>query len=177
MSVFKRINLIFICLLMGVEVVHAQAEEKIELLPEAKSFGGFLLDMTLMNLQAPPRFSDYKLQIPDASKDYSRIFRLDNSAMYTQGFSAGFVSESLFVGGVGGLSLWGWGSGPVNLQMGSFRLKNGLRIHTYGQYDKDGRKVYDPSSLPWERNDFKGVFELKSPNGAFGFRLEVQQRR
>ena len=62
-------------------------------------------------------------------------------------------------------------------EMGSFTLKNGMRIHTYGEYDKDGWKVPNPSALPWEKNNFKGAFELKSANGAFGIRIEVQQGR
>ena len=33
------------------------------------------------------------------------------------------------------------------------------------------------SALPWEKNTFKGAFELKSANGAFGIRIEVQQGR
>ena len=73
--------------------------------------------------------------------------------------------------------LTGFGSSPQNLQMGSFRLKNGMRINTYGEYDKDGWKVPNPSALPWERNNFKGAFELKSANGSFGIRIEVQQGR
>ena len=56
--------------------------------------------------------------------------------------------------------------------MGSFTLKNGMRIHTYGEYDKDGWKVPNPSALPWEKNNFKGAFELKSANGAFDIRIE-----
>ena len=64
---------------------------------------------------------------------------------------------------------------PENLQMGSFRLKNGMRINTYGEYDKDGWKVPNHSALPWEKNNFKGAFEMKSSNGAFGIRIEVQQ--
>ena len=47
----------------------------------------------------------------------------------------------------------------------------------YGEYDKDGWKVPNPSALPWEKNNFKGAFELKSANGAFGIRIEVQQGR
>ena len=39
----------------------------------------------------------------------------------------------------------------------------------------DGYKVPDRSALPWEKNTFKGAFELKSANGAFGIRIEVQQ--
>lgn len=168
--------LISICLLLATGVAQAQNEENIELLPSStKSFGGFLLDMTLMNLQAKPRFSEYQLVVPDASKDYSQLLRLDNSTVYTQGLSDGRVfSASAFGGGMGSFGMWG--GTPTTLQMGSFRLKNGWRIHTYGEYNKEGRKVYNPAALPWERNDFKGAFELKSANGAFGFRVEVQQR-
>lgn len=168
--------LISICLLLATGVAHAQNEENIELLPSStKSFGGFLLDMTLMNLQARPRFSEYRLVVPDASKDYSQLFRLDNSTLYTQGLSDGGIFTASAFGGMGSFGMWG--STPATLQMGSFRLKNGWRIHTYGQYNKEGRKVYNPTALPWERNDFKGAFELKSANGAFGFRIEVQQQR
>ena len=46
-----------------------------------------------------------------------------------------------------------------------------MRIHTYGEYDKDGWKVPNPSALPWEKNNFKGAFELKSANGSFGIRF------
>lgn len=167
--------LISICWLLGMATAHAQNEENIEWQPATKSFGGFLLDMTLMNLQAPPRFSEYRLEVPDASKDYSRLFRLDNSTLYTQGLSDGGIFTASAFGGIGSFGMWG--STPTTLQMGSFRLKNGWRIHTYGQYNKEGRKVYNPAALPWERNDFKGAFELKSANGAFGFRIEVQQQR
>ena len=61
--------------------------------------------------------------------------------------------------------------------MGSFTLKNGMRIHTYGEYDKDGWKVPNPSALLGKRTISKGAFELKSANGAFGIRIEVQQGR
>ena len=50
-----------------------------------------------------------------------------------------------------------------------------MRINTYGEYDKDGWKVPNRSALPWEKNNFKGAFEMKSANGAFGIRIEVQQ--
>lgn len=61
--------------------------------------------------------------------------------------------------------------------MGSFKLKNGMRINTYGEYNADGYRVPNRSALPWERNAFKGAFELKSANGSFGIRIEVQQGR
>lgn len=89
--------LISICWLLGMATAHAQNEENIEWQPATKSFGGFLLDMTLMNLQAPPRFSEYRLEVPDASKDYSRLFRLDNSTLYTQGLSDGGILYCLCI--------------------------------------------------------------------------------
>ena len=54
--------------------------------------------------------------------------------------------------------------------LGGYRFILGENI----KYDADGRRVYNPSALPWERNNFKGAFEMKSENG-FGFRIEVQQ--
>ena len=66
---------------------------------------------------------------------------------------------------------------PPTLQSATFKLKNGLHITTYGEYDADGNKVRNPSALPWERNNFNGAFEMKSENGNFGIRIEVQRGR
>ncbi len=156
-------------------VLPPPTDTAIEPLPATKSFGGFLIDMTLMNLQAPPRFSEFKLELPEPRPDFSQLFQLNPRITYSQATTSWGISN--------GIQSWGnsypgsWGSTPTTLQMESFQLKNGLRIHTYGQYNQEGRKVYNPSALPWERNDFKGAFELKSSNGAFGVRIEVQQHR
>ena len=72
---------------------------------------------------------------------------------------------------------WGLSSSPQFMQMGTFKLKNGWKINTYGDYDKDGWKVPNRSAMPWEKNNFRGAFELKSANGNFGIRIEVQQGR
>ncbi|MCE2615470.1 MAG: hypothetical protein ACTTKN_06960 [Phocaeicola sp.] len=66
---------------------------------------------------------------------------------------------------------------PTSLQSATFRLSNGLKLTTYGQYNADGYKVFDPGVLPWQRNNFKGAFEMKSDNGKFGIRIEVNQGR
>ena len=137
----------------------------------AQDFDGFLLDMSLMRVKAPD-LSGFRLEIPDASKDYSRIFRLDPNVTYSQG-SSGFYLSSPFYG----WEPWGFDNYTGNLQMGTFRLKNGMTLHTYGEYDKDGQKVNNPSALPWQRNNFRGAFELKLANGSFGVRIEVQQGR
>ena len=135
-----------------------------------------LLDMGLMNLSTPtlPKFT---LEIPDASKDYSRIFQLNPNVTYSQGLSNIFSLSNSRYFSSNPFGLTGFWGSTDNLQMGSFTLKNGMRIHTYGEYDKDGWKVPNPSALPWEKNNFKGAFELKSANGAFGIRIEVQQGR
>lgn len=52
-----------------------------------------------------------------------------------------------------------------------------MEITTYGEYDADGNKVRNPSALPWEKNNFNGAFEMKSENGNFGIRIEVQRGR
>lgn len=132
--------------------------------------------MGLMNV-SPPTLPKFTLEIPDASKDYSRIFRLNPDVTYSQGLSDLFSLSNSHYFGANPFGLTGFGSPTDNLRMGSFVLKNGMRINTYGEYDKDRRKVYNPSALPWERNNFKGAFELKSANGAFGIRIEVQQGR
>ena len=59
----------------------------------------------------------------------------------------------------------------------SYRLNNGIRINTYGEYDVNGYKRSSSFVAPWQRNDFKAAFEFKSSNGNFGIKLEVQKGR
>lgn len=186
----KRIYSFIITLLIGIASLYAQSEVQGDsirsralpdgtppdgmILPEVKNYDGFLLDMGLLNMKAP-RLPKFTLEIPDASKDYGRIFRLNPDATYSQGLSNVFSLTNSTVYSMSPFGLTGFWSSPENLQMGSFKLKNGMRINTYGEYDKDGWKVPNRSALPWEKNNFKGAFEMKSSNGAFGIRIEVQQ--
>lgn len=138
--------------------------------------GGYLLDMKLLQLEAATeQLGRYHLQVPDASRDWSRLFRLHPDVIYSSGLSDVFYRHHSPYSYYGTGSLWGFGTD--RLQMGTFRLKNGMRLHTYGQYDKDGWRVPDPSALPWQRDNFKGAFELKSQDGSFGIRIEVQRGR
>ena len=138
------------------------------LLPSTvKNHGDFLLDVGSMNLPERPSLSNFKLTVPDASKDYSFLLRPKTDVIYTQGNYTMGMSYT-------GFGLSNFRRMPTTLQMSSFQLKNGWKLNTYGEYDADGRRVYNPSALPWERNNFKGAFEMKSENG-FGFRIEVQQ--
>ena len=170
--------ILFLSLVLSVGFASAQSEvpsDSIRRTPSSnmKEFGGFLLDMGLMNV-APPKLPKLNLDIPDVSKDYNQIFRLNTDATYTQGFTDAFYSPfSGFGYGYG----WGLSSSPQFMQMGTFKLKNGWKINTYGDYDKDGWKVPNRSAMPWEKNNFRGAFELKSSNGNFGIRIEVQQGR
>lgn len=137
---------------------------------EVKEYDGFLLDMSLLNLsmQPAPTVGNYELLIPDASKEWPMLLGLDNGVTYGRG-------STTFYGVTGGMH--GFHSTGSNLLMSSFRLKNGMRLNTYGQYNDQGFRMADPSALPWQRNNFKGAFELKSANGNFGIRVEVQRGR
>lgn len=173
----KRISLIILLCLLAMQA-GAQNETTADTirsidLSGVKDFDGFLLDMNLMKTAAP-QMPKFNLEVPDASKDYSFLFRLNPDVSYSQGYSKLFSLGSSTVYGGNPFGLTDFGASTQNLQMGSFRLKNGMRLNTYGEYNKDGWKVPNPSALPWERNNFKGAFELKSANGSFGIRIEVQ---
>lgn len=168
--------ILFLSLIMSVSFASAQSEipsDSIQRAPSTnmKEIGGFLLDMSLMNLTAP-QLPKLNLDLPNATKDYSQLFRMNTNTIYTQGFTNAFSSSRFGYG-----YDWGISSSPQYMQMGSFRLKNGMRLNTYGDYDKDGWKVPNRSAMPWQRNNFRGAFELKSANGSFGIRVEVQQGR
>lgn len=169
--------ILFLSLILSVSLASAQSEipsDSIRRVPSAnvKDFGGFLLDMNLMNISSP-ELPKLNMELPNVTKDYNRIFRMNTDAIYTQGFTNVFSSYPRFGYGYD----WGLSSSPQYMQMGSFKLKNGMRINTYGDYNMDGRKVPNRSAMPWQRNNFRGAFELKSANGAFGIRVEVQQGR
>lgn len=143
-----------------------------------KSFDGFVLDMGAVMIAPPPLIAPQLTYEPYSSngtiKNYNEIFRPGRHITYDRG------SYSLFTpmySGLGGYGMHGFGSMPPTLQSATFKLKNGLRITTYGEYDADGNKVRNPAALPWERNNFNGAFEMKSENGNFGIRIEVQRGR
>lgn len=150
-----------------------------QLLPDGvKSYDGFLIDMNnLVKLPTPDMNKTYKIVIPDVSKDYNWIFRLNPDVTYSSGLSNMFSLSGSPYFSSNPFSIMGFGNTTDNLQMGSFRLKNGWRLNTYGEYDKDGWRVPNPSALPWQKNNFKGAFELKSQDGSFGIRIEVQKGR
>ena len=133
--------ILFLSLVLSVGFASAQSEvpsDSIRRTPSSnmKEFGGFLLDMGLMNV-APPKLPKLNLDIPDVSKDYNQIFRLNTDATYTQGFTDAFSSPfSGFGYGYG----WGLSSSPQFMQMGTFKLKmDGKSIHTETMIKTDGK--------------------------------------
>ena len=131
---------------------------------------GFLMDMrplTLPEFRLSNPISSFDYHTYSPVLDYSRIFNLSNRWTFGQ-----VVHPSI--------SPWGFYSfyqTPMNLQSATYRLNNGARITTYGEYNADGYKVHNPSALPWQRNNFRGGFEFKSSNGNFGIRIEVNRVR
>lgn len=183
----KRIITIMLLIFMGYGMAHAQEagttsptsapESRLPdgepwMLPgEVKDMGGFLLDMSILKLNTAPKLS-LNWELPDpTARDYAAIFALDPRITYGKANGTSWSTQSGWLN-----ALYGNANAPT-LQMGSFQLKNGWRLNTYGQYDADGWRVPNPSALPWQRNDFHGAFELKSANGAFGIKIEVEKKR
>ena len=136
-----------------------------------KTVDGFLIDSKLTIIAPPPLLPS--LFSPNYAYSLSRPinlnekFHLKSNLIYSGAntFNDSYLYRSpLYMGG-----------SNVSLQSITYKLKNGLRVSTYGEYDADGYKRYNPSALPWEKNDFHGAFEIKSENGNFGIRVGVQK--
>lgn len=143
-------------------------------MPKVVHFGDYLLDMRLMNLMPENNMPKIGFSAYSMTKDFNSLFRLNSNTSYTQGFTNIF---SYPFWGYGGLD-YRYGFAPTSdyLNMGSFKLNNGMHLNMYGQYSANGQLRPDVNILPWEKHDFKGAFELKSANGAFGIRIEVNRQ-
>lgn len=140
-----------------------------------KNFDGFMLDMRPMIVAPPPLIApqlSYQPYSNNTPVNYNELFRPNRNITYDRGaYNSVFTPMYWGMYGSGSMSI------PPTLQSATFQLKNGWRITTYGEYDADGNKVRNPAALPWERNNFNGAFEMKSGNGNFGIRIEVQRGR
>lgn len=179
--VMKRLSTILF-ILFTVLPIFAQTENKADQLPDFdspryKDFGGFILDMGPMVdvpfYLAPPTLSfrpfDYaSAGLYEVSPEAVRI----NPNLTYLGGTTMTPSPMAFYS-----LLYPGSTGNVQWQGASFKLNNGVRINTYGEYDADGYKVYNPSAMPWERNNFNAAFEVKSPNGKFGIKVEFHGGR
>ena len=125
-----------------------------------KNFNGFMLDMGSMIVAPPPLIAPQLYYQPynnNTIANYNEIFRPNMNIIYDRG-SYNHVFTPMYPG----MGIYGFGtmSMPPTLQSATFKLKNGLHITTYGEYDADGNKVRNPSALPWERNNFN--YKLKN---------------
>lgn len=142
-----------------------------------KDFGGFILDMGPMVdmpfYLAPPTLSFRPFDYASAGlyEVNPEAVRINPNLTYLGGATL-TPSPTIFYS-----LLYPGSTGNVQWQGASFKLNNGVRINTYGEYDADGNKVYNPSAMPWERNNFNAAFEVKSPNGKFGIKVEVHGGR
>ena len=178
----RRLIYIFLMLFPAL-AVHAQSERGKALHPDSqvKDFGGFILDMgSMLNAEslvvsAPflPSLS-YLAPLDDVASYQLNpdAFKLNPNITYMGGTAINPSRTSIL-----SLLYTGIGSGMVNWQGTSFKMNNGMRINLYGEYDADGYKVYNPSALPWQRNNFNAAFEMKSANGNFGIKVEVHGGR
>ena len=177
----KRIVYIIVLILSSLSL-HAQSETDIQLEgARVKDFGGFILDMgTMLNaeslvLDVPmlPSLSHLpSMDQPDMLTIQPEAFKLNPNLTYMGGTDINPSRTSVM-----SLLYNGIGSGMVNWQGASYKLNNGMRINMYGEYDADGNKVYNPSALPWQRNNFNAAFEMRSANGSFGIKVEVHGGR
>ena len=176
----KRIVYIILLILSSLSL-HAQSETDIQLEgARVKDFGGFILDMgTMLNAES--------LVLDMALPPLNHLPSMDGAGLYAIQSEAFKLNPNLtYMGGtdinpsrtsVMSLLYNGIGSGMVNWQGASYKMKNGMRINMYGEYDADGNKVYNPSALPWQRNNFNAAFEMRSANGNFGIKVEVHGGR
>ena len=148
---------------------------------QVKDFGGFILDMGSMlnaeSLVVSPMLLPTLNHLPSFSETTPyqlnpEAFKLNPNVTYMGGTSFSTSRTPMY-----SLYYNGMGSGIVNWQGASYKLNNGTRINLYDEYDADGRKVYNPSAMPWERNNFNAAFEMKSANGNFGIKVEVHGGR
>jgi len=162
--------LIIVALLVGTTYLSAQNEvtsDSIQSSPtyNVKAFGDFLMDITMLTTPKLPSFSTNLLG-PDATKDYNLLFQLPSDMT----LSKTYVNSSYNSYGTGVFSHSNY------LLNATFKINDNMRLSTYGQYTLDGRRIPNPSALPWEKNNFMGGMELKFNNN-FGIRIEVQQGR
>ena len=147
-----------------------------------KDFGGFLLDMgTMLNAESlvlpPPTFSALSW---NAFSDPSALPLLmpnpDALRIDTRLTSFGGMLDGVLNPNLASQVFPGTKGTRLDLRGVTYRLNNGLRISTYGEYDADGNRRYNPAALPWEKDDFNAALELKTDDGKFGLRIGVEKR-
>lgn len=147
-----------------------------------KDFGGFLLDMgTMLNAELlvlpPPVFSHLSWDT-FANPDALPLLTVSPEALRidTRVTSIGGVLDGVLNPNLASQVFPGTKGTRLDLRGVTYRLNNGLKISTYGEYDADGYRRYNPAALPWEKDDFNAALELKTDDGKFGLRIGVEKR-
>ena len=175
---------IYIPFLMILLSLSAQAQtESISIQADGaqrKDFGGYILDMATMlnteSLTLPmpflPNMSQLTPLLPDSEglKINPDAWKFNSKAIYT-------TTPSLNISNSGSLFYPGSQSVPFQWQSATFKLNNGMRFTTYGEYDADGRRVRNPQAMPWQKQNFNAGFMLESEDGKFGIGIEVHRGR
>ena len=176
----KRLITIFFAVFVAT-MVNAQTENEVTTLSDLetqryKNFDGFLLDMgSMLDLPAylmPPTLSyrPFDTFLTPPNQLNPDAVKINTDLTYKGGVPGVSLLQSFY-------SLYCPSCGNANWQGASYKLKNGMRINTYGEYNADGYKVYNPSALPWQKNDFNAAFEIKSANGNWGIKVEMHGGR
>ena len=175
---------IYIPLLMLLIALSAKAQtENISIRSDGtqrKDFGGFILDMGSMlnaeSLTLPmlflPGMSQLMPLLPDDGelKINPNAWTFNNKVIYTTTSSLNFSPH-------GALVYPGAHSLPFQWQSTTYKLNNGMRLTSYGEYEADGRRVMNPQAMPWQKQNFNAGFWLESSDGKFGIGIEVHRGR
>lgn len=176
----KKFTYILLILFLTIATANAQQEQQgiqidteTEYMATYKEYGGFILDLT-QALSSPAVFPEFKLLNHSVDLYINWLERLNLS---TGNITYGKDDYSIFGSNNSrhyyGTTLYRGIDQPIN--SASFRLNDNWRLNTQGDYDAQGYKRKNPSTLPWENNDFRAAFELKSSKG-FSLRLQVQRK-
>lgn len=147
-----------------------------------KDFGGFILDMgTMLNAELlvlpSPNFSALSWET-FANPEALPLLHVNPEALRidTRVTSFGGMLDGVLNPKLASEVFRGTKGGRLDLRGVTYRLNNGLKISTYGEYDADGNRRYNPAALPWEKDDFNAALELKTDDGKFGLRIGVEKR-
>ena len=180
-TTMKRLITIFFAVFVAT-MASAQTENEVTTLSDLetqryKNFDGFLLDMgSMLDMPAylaPPTltYRPFDTMLPSTELTIRpEAMRINPKIIFKGGVPGVSLLQSFY-------SLYCPTCGNANWQGASFKLNNGMRINTYGEYNADGYKVYNPAAMPWEKNNFNAAFEIKSANGNFGIKVEMHGGR
>lgn len=147
-----------------------------------RNYGGFLLDMnSIMPAQAEaiPSLTAPATRL-HVYQDLNELLRLRSNATYATEMTGILNSRPMYYGlyhGYTPMGFYGGWGGMNSVHTANFRLRNGMTLSTFGDYDSEGRRHVSPTALPWQRNNFQGGFRLKSANGKFSFQVRVNRGR